>query len=63
MRDNINKFVIGQEVYHVTPDSPKGVILEIRHYQSDNSFEYLIAWGHVESGWCMEKELTLNKKF
>ena len=59
----INKFNLGDEVYHVTPDSPKGVVLEIKHYHSTDSFEYLIAWGHMESSWALESELNYNKAF
>lgn len=58
-----NKFNIGDTVYHITPDSPSGIILNIRYYFRTNEYEYFIVWSHENSSYCIEDEISINKKF
>lgn len=57
------KYSINDEVYHVTPDSPLGVIIEMRYYYGSNKLEYLVVWSHIDSSWCLEHELIKDKRF
>lgn len=56
-------FNIGDKVYHITPDSTCGVILNIRYLCVEDTFEYLAAFAHDDSKWCYEHELQTNKSF
>ena len=38
-----NKFSIGDTVYHVTPDSGKGVIVEVTYMFSVDKYAYTVA--------------------
>jgi len=58
-----NRFEIGDEVYHVTPESDKGVIVEINFVFSTNKFLYTVATGWNTEFICAEHELTDSKKF
>ena len=58
-----NKYNIGDKVYHITPDSPVGIILDIRYYFRSNTCEYLIGWNHLESSYCWEEEISYDKSF
>lgn len=49
-------------VYHVTPESPKGVIIERRYYPDTNEWEYLVSYGFNTSAWCDEEELTEKRQ-
>ena len=56
-------FKIRQPVYHITPDSPKGYVINIRYNFFDKAFEYHVAFSHEFSDWCYEHELILDKQF
>lgn len=56
------KYNILEDIYHVTPESPLGVIIDIRYIYSDNKFEYLVAFDTKESLWYAEIELTKDKR-
>ena len=57
-------FEVLEEVYHLTPESPKGIIIGRRVY-TDPYFliEYNVAFGHLASDslWCQENELTTER--
>ena len=55
---NKPKFHIGQEVYHITPESDKGVIIEINYSHAFNICTYTIAVGWGVQHECAEHELT-----
>lgn len=57
------KFKIGEVVYHVTPDSPKGFILNAKYDLLDDKWEYEVAFGIQEALIYHEHELQLNKTF
>lgn len=64
MERNIKtKFSIGQEVYHITPDSPKGIVIDIAYYFATNEVKYIVAWGHSDESFYREIELTEHKTF
>ncbi len=52
---------IGQKVFHITPSSDPGIILEGRQYLSDGTWQYLVATGYGTSYWCGEEELSEEK--
>ena len=58
-----NKFNIGDKVYHITPESPIGIVLDIRYYFRSDEYEYLISWGHSDSTYATEDELSVNKRY
>lgn len=53
-----NKFNIDDKVYHRTPGSPKGIVLEVRYWLSSDSYDYLVAWGYNDKSFCNEEELS-----
>lgn len=57
------KFDLYQSVYHVTPESEKGIILSRRTYPDLNRKEYLVAVGFNNEMWCIEEELTTERIF
>ncbi len=58
-----SKFKLYQEIYHITPDSPKGFIKEIILYATNGRIKYLVVWDHQLEDWYEEIELTEIKKF
>jgi len=58
-----NRFNIGDEVYHITPESDKGVIVEINYVFSTDKCLYTVATGWNTEFICSEHELTFNKTF
>ena len=63
MKTTMNKYNILDRVYHVTPDSAVGVIIDIQYTFSTCQYLYLVSFSTEESVWCMEHELQLNKSF
>lgn len=57
------KFEIFQKVYHITPESPQGVVINIRYLYIENTHEYLVAFEHDKSLWYSEYELSTSKTF
>ena len=58
---NKPKYNIGDKVYHVTPESPVGIILDIIYTYSDDSNDYVVTFSHNEQLRCVEHEISLNK--
>jgi len=58
------KYNIGQLVYHVTPDSERGIITDITWRMSSNIIWYSVTF-NVNSGEisCRDFELTIQKTF
>lgn len=56
-----NKFNIGETVYHITPGSPRGIIMDVREWKGDGSYDYLIVWTYVEKSFCDEKEISYKQ--
>jgi hypothetical protein len=54
------KYKMLQEVYHVTPESPKGVIINIR-YSIIYGIDYNVTFGVDSDVWCYEHELTTER--
>lgn len=57
------KFKIGDWVYHVAPESDKGLILDIKYVYSSGKFEYLVSLGWADEKIVWEEELSANKTF
>ena len=51
------KFNIGDEVFHVSPGSCKGIILDITYYFSTKNYKYLVTFGINNDCSCMESEI------
>lgn len=61
---NMPKFNIGDAVYHVTPDSDKGIVINIKYEYLTSLHEYQVAFSaDTESIWYYEHELTTTKTF
>lgn len=59
-----NIFEIGNGVYHNTPDSDLGVVLDCRYSLRHREWEYLVSFGSdKESMWYYEDELREDKLF
>jgi hypothetical protein len=58
-----NRFNIGDEVYHVTPESDKGVVTEINYVFSSNKYVYTVSTSWSTEFICSEHELTENKMY
>ncbi len=58
------KYNIGQGVYHATPDSDKGIVLDCIYSLRKNQWEYLVAFSaNTTSLVYYEEELTETKTF
>lgn len=57
------KFQIGQEVYHITPESDTGVVIEINYSYAFNINTYTVATGWGVQHECAEHELSDSKIF
>ena len=53
-------FKIHDKVYHVTQESPQGIVLNIR-YSVLYGVEYLVAFSFDNEVWCLEHELTTER--
>lgn len=59
-----NKFNIGEKVYHITPDSDQGVVLDCHYSMRENAWSYIVTFGFErESLIYYEDELNVNKTF
>lgn len=58
------KYKIGSKVYHAIPDSPKGVVIDIRYSLLTAIFEYQVAFSATEASlWYYEHELSETISF
>ena len=58
------KFLIGDEVYHITPESPKGVVIDVRYSFLTRLYTYDVAFSaEVATLEYQEHELSENKIF
>lgn len=57
------KFSIGDEVFHITPESPKGVVLDARYCLLARQWEYLVTYGYKDECICKQMELSKSKAF
>lgn len=57
------EFNIGQKVYHVTPDSPQGIVTDAIYSLLNKRWVYSVAFGVKEEMECLEFELSTNKTF
>lgn len=61
---NKPKFQIGEKVYHVTPDSDQGIVLDCRYSMRENAWSYVVTFGpEKESLIYYEDELSTSKTF
>ena len=60
-----HKYSIGDEVFHITPDSDKGIILNISYSVRYDAVKYEVAFGRHEADcvWCLEDEIESTKSF
>lgn len=56
-------FEIGDRVYYNLPEGPEGLIVSLRYYPEADKWEYLVAWGAIESSWCASVELEREKQY
>ena len=57
------KFQELEDVYHVTPESPKGVVIDITYNIRTRRFSYLVIFSATEpSLWYYEEELTKDRR-
>lgn len=57
-------FNIGDTVYHISPDSPRGLVLNAYYNLRYREWTYLVNFGLVEDDKiCVEEELSLVKSF
>ena len=60
-----HSFNIGDEVYHKTPDSDRGIIIDIKYSKLANKCQYVVSFGRLEVDQilCYEFELSKTKIF
>lgn len=58
------KFNILDKVYHITPESPIGVVIEIKYTYSSGMHEFQVAFSHdTPSLWYFDYELSTSKTY
>ena len=55
-----HKFEIGQRVYHITPESPVGIIIDIK-YTMMHGVLYIVAYTYNDEATCYEHELSTER--
>jgi len=58
-----NRFDIGDEVYHVSPNSEKGIVIEITYVLSTKKYIYTVVTSWDNEYVCSEHELTAHQNF
>jgi len=56
-----NKYNIGDKVYHVTPESDEGVVVDWMYTAYSGVYKYYVSWGIANEGWYVDVELSKNK--
>jgi len=57
-------YKIGDRVYHSTPDSEQGVVIDVCYYFLSKQYQYQVAFSPVVASlWYYEHELQTNKTF
>lgn len=54
-------YKIGDTVYHVTQDSPRGLVVDLCYYPMLRSWKYRIAWDFELNNWNEEHEISFTK--
>ena len=57
-----HKYEITDVVYHITPESPKGIINDWKYSRSANEIIYLVSIGFGQEFWCYEHELKTERR-
>ena len=55
------EFEIGEKVYHITPESEQGIIIDISYLCSKSIVSYLVAIGWNNEVWALGRELSKTK--
>ena len=56
------KYQIGDYIYHRTPESEKGLIIDISYSVRKQEINYLVAIGFNNEVWCLEGEIQSEKQ-
>ena len=55
---------IGDHVYHITPDSPRGVVVDVSYSYYTRTHIYLVTFSvEIEARWYTECELSKTKQY
>jgi len=57
------EFKLKEYVYHATPESKMGIVLNTRYYPHTGHWEYFVSWSAVEADWYIGSELTETQVF
>jgi hypothetical protein len=58
------KYQIGERVYHITPESETGIVLDARFSLRENAWSYIVTFGpDKDSLLYYEDELTTSRIF
>jgi hypothetical protein len=59
-----NRFNVGDQVFHITPESPEGIVIDAKYSLLTGSWEYQVTFGpFTESLWYYDIELKQNRSF
>jgi hypothetical protein len=58
-----NKYNIGDRVYHITPESEIGIVVDWRYSAYSGVYSYFVAWGPNNTEWYIDVELSDTKVF
>ena len=58
------KYHINEKVYHITPESQQGIIIDINYSYLTKLHQYQVTFGpDTNPGWYFEHELSKSKVF
>lgn len=58
------KYDILDKVFHILPDSPSGIVIDIRYQYSTRRHEYQVSFAHdTVALWYFDYELTTQKRY
>jgi len=56
-----HEFNIGERIYHNTPESDEGLVLDVSYSKRYNQSKYMVVWNKNNEDWYLEDELIKNK--
>lgn len=59
-----NKYNIGDKVYHATPESDQGIVVDWMYTRYAGVYKYYVTWGpNNTENWYLDVELSPTKVF
>lgn len=59
-----SRFNVGDRVFHITPESPEGIVIDAKYSLLTSSWDYLVTFGPLQQSlWYYDIELIEHRNF